>query len=402
MKQCVICKGKGLCGRPFCPILKRHDATIKHGTISDSIFGASPPSVFVGRKGYPNVMAGPLVPSGTTGRDAAILDSPADWMAKDIQEIVDMRTSLVRSKTYINVRSALDENPNILKSQELALSKKPVDCEVWFTKPPKVELSFDNVLMPVGPSGTIKKFDLAQNPAVPRKVDYIAYDTDAKASDAIFELSRANIENEHMSRLLSVGLLGIQRKLVPTRWSITAVDDTVGKQLAQRVQDNIRINNILVFSGESFGNHFEILMTPRPYSFELAEIWQAKSLWAQDGDAWVGVDSEDMTGKKGYSKLAGGYYAARFGALEYLDSIGRCAAVCMIREISPAYWAPLGVWVVRQTVREVLKNRPRVFDTVDDALTDIRTRIREPYEKWGPKLGMFTERKYQSTLGSFG
>lgn len=420
MKQCVICKGKGLCGRSVCPIIKRHDATIKHGTITDSIFGASPPSVFVGRKGYPSVMAGPLVPSGITGHDAAILDSPANWMGKDIQEIVDMRTSLVRSNTRMNVRDVMgmgsdssgsihshnpnlnhNPNPSLLKSQELSLSKSPVDCEVWFTKPPRVELSFDNVLMPVGPSGTIRKFNLAENPAVPRKVDYLAYDTDAKASDAIFELARANIDEGHMSRLLSVGLLGQKRKLVPTRWSITAVDDTVGKQLTERVRDNVRINNILLFSGESFGNHFEILMTPRPYSFELAEIWQPKSLWAQDDDAWVGVDSEDLMGKKGYSNLSGGYYAARLGALEYLDSIGRCAAVCMIREISPAYWAPLGVWVVRQTVREVLKNRPRVFDTVDDALRDMRTRVKEPYEKWGPKLDMFEKRKYQATLGSF-
>src|SRR5665648_735983 len=99
MNQCVICKGKGLCGRSVCPIIKRHDATIKHGIITDSIFGASPPSVFVGRKGYPSVMAGPLVPSGITGHDAAILDNPANWMGKDIQEIAVSYTHLRAHET---------------------------------------------------------------------------------------------------------------------------------------------------------------------------------------------------------------------------------------------------------------------------------------------------------------
>ncbi|RLG99545.1 hypothetical protein DRO38_07600, partial [Candidatus Bathyarchaeota archaeon] len=53
--RCITCKGKGLCGRPNCPILERLRAFEAMSSIKDSLFGESPPSVFVGRMGYPVV-----------------------------------------------------------------------------------------------------------------------------------------------------------------------------------------------------------------------------------------------------------------------------------------------------------------------------------------------------------
>src|SRR2546426_7645270 len=48
------------------------------------------------------------------------------------------------------------------------------------------------------------------------------------------------------SRAFSVGAFGIEtnRRFVPTRWSITAVDDTIGKQLRDRVHAFPLINEI--------------------------------------------------------------------------------------------------------------------------------------------------------------
>jgi len=62
---CAICKGsKFLCGKKRCPIIVRVNSLIKTAPLvrDTEIEGASPPSVFVGRIGYPYVYAGPLVP----------------------------------------------------------------------------------------------------------------------------------------------------------------------------------------------------------------------------------------------------------------------------------------------------------------------------------------------------
>ena len=64
--KCITCKGRGLCGRPVCPILRRLEETAALPRIGRSLEGMSPPEVFVGRHGYPLVRAGPLVPAGSS------------------------------------------------------------------------------------------------------------------------------------------------------------------------------------------------------------------------------------------------------------------------------------------------------------------------------------------------
>ena len=140
--------------------------------------------------------------------------------------------------------------------------------------------------------------------------------------------------------MLSLGLLGKKRKLVPTRWSITASDDMIGKLLKETVLDGPQVNDYYLFSGEDLGNHFEILLLPRPFSFELVEIWMARSVWAEEG--FIGGDREDAQAKKEYSSLAGGYYAARLAVLEHLAGQGRQAGVLAVREISESLLGPPG------------------------------------------------------------
>ncbi|MEM3581118.1 MAG: hypothetical protein QXQ64_07650, partial [Candidatus Bathyarchaeia archaeon] len=57
---CVACKGsRFLCGKTRCPIIVRANYFLKSVPLmqSEDIAGASPPSVFVGRIGYPYVYA---------------------------------------------------------------------------------------------------------------------------------------------------------------------------------------------------------------------------------------------------------------------------------------------------------------------------------------------------------
>jgi hypothetical protein len=401
---CVKCKGKGLCGRPYCPILEKFksiESTVSKSVGCTSIFGASPPAVFVGRHNYPEVMAGPMIPPELTGDEAMQLEDPKELLKMGIQDIISSRSQLVRASTGINVKNAANpDNLLIEKSQELALSKNPVDTEAWFHKPIQNKLKFDNILTPMGPTGDLKDFDIAENPNVPKKVDYLVYDTDALAKDAISELWKNNIPTEHITRLFSIGLLGQERCLVPTRWSITAVDDMAGKDIFQSVRDFQQINEVLVFSGGVFGNHFEIMLIPRPFSYELIEVWMPRTVWSGQ-ETWIDSDSEGATGKKGYSNLAGGYYAARLPALEYLMQIKRQATIFMVREIRPEYWAPLGVWVVREGVREAMKNKPEVFESIEKALECMSARIQTPREKWIKKAEMLSDARSQRTLDAF-
>ncbi|MFH0849625.1 MAG: hypothetical protein V1924_01650, partial [Candidatus Bathyarchaeota archaeon] len=63
---CSVCKGgKMLCGKTSCPIMARLGAFGKlfQSIKSTEIDGSSPPSVFVGRFGYPYVQIGPLTPT---------------------------------------------------------------------------------------------------------------------------------------------------------------------------------------------------------------------------------------------------------------------------------------------------------------------------------------------------
>ncbi|WP_406670840.1 Nre family DNA repair protein [Methanolobus sp. ZRKC4] len=401
---CIKCKGKGLCGRPRCPILEKFksiESVIPKSSGDSSIFGASPPSVFVGRYNYPEVKAGPMIPPELGGDEAMLLEDPKALLRMGIQDIISSRSQLVRANTGINVKNARNpDNPLIEKSQELALSKKPVDTEAWFNKPIQNKLKFDNVLTPMGPSGELKDFDITENPKVPKKVDALVYDTDALAKDAISELWDSNVAAEHITRLFSIGLLGQERKLVPTRWSITAVDDMVGKDLLKGIRDYQQLSEVMVFSGGVFGNHFEIVFIPRMFSFELMEVWMPRTVWS-GGDTWIGADHENFDGKNKYSNLAGGYYAARLGALEYLHSIRRQATVFMVREIRPEYWAPLGVWVVREGVREAFNSEPQRFESVEQALADISTRLKTSSSEWLPKASLLPDVRFQRTLDSF-
>lgn len=404
MSRCISCKGRGFCGRRICPILQRLEEIASIPKLSSSLAGYSPPDIFVGRHGYPFVNAGPLIPA----KENDIHQNPSSWLEMDIGEIIALRTMMVRSGTKVKVKEANSPEKILRGAQEIAMSSMPVEAEVSFQKPPSGNLRFDGVLTPTGPIGVVKELEITSNPIVPRKVDQFVDDRGIGAADASLELYISGIEIGHISRLLSLGLLGEKRKLVPTRWSITATDDMIGKSLIGEILDMPIIGEYQLFSGEALGNHFEIILMPAVYSFELIEIWLPRSIWSMDvlensiekednteisdgasskackplPGTWIGADREGPRKKKRYSNLSGGYYAARLAALEYLANIRRQASILAIREISGAYWAPLGVWVVREAARQVMKSPPQKFDVLDDSLLEIERRICTPKRDW--------------------
>ena len=378
--SCITCKGRGECGQPVCPIVRRLEEMVSLPKIGSRMEGFTPPEVFVGRSGYPLVRAGPVIPSAQA--------EELPHLGMNMEQIISARMGMVRSETKIKVLQANEPGRLLEACQQIAMSSAPVGTEVSFIKPPRRRLQFDGVLSPTGPSGELDKMEITTNPLIPRKVDQIVLDRSAPADVAAAELYSAGIDVDHLSRLLSIGLLGKRRRLVPTRWSITASDDIIGNILKDAVLDFPLVNDCYLFSGEELGNHFEILLSPRPFSFELIEIWRAHSLWAEEG--FIGRDGEDVHPKKAYSPLAGGYYAARLAVLEHLQRWGRQAGVLAVREISQDYWAPLGVWVVREVARKAMCSDPMRFDSLSSAREVLASRLRTPAGSWINKAAFFT------------
>ena len=398
---CSRCKGtKDLCGLGRCPLLERVRERVRPvQAVGDSVEGPSPPSIFVGRYGYPRITVGPL----TTPVDIPIperLESGSFLFSRSIEDVYSIRTSLVRGKHRLDVRTSKDPRAvgseplfevadsmpvrgrKILDSvQELALSARALDTEMRVShygekglEPPNV----DSISMPMGPSINVSRVDVNENPRVPRPVERMTDDTDMKASEASLELFRSGIPIEHLVKLFSVGLLGEgkRRRLVPTRWTITAVDDIISRDLKEEVQNYPALDRYMLFSSERFGNHFLIALFPPPFRFEMLEQWQNEFLW---GHSPVIKDHEGPRGRKDYAdNITGAYYAARLSVLRYLRKVRRNAGFTVLRWITGEYWAPLGVWVIRETVRKAMETEPIVVEDMEQmiSLVDKRSGIR--------------------------
>ncbi|MFH1126969.1 MAG: Nre family DNA repair protein [archaeon] len=402
---CTRCKGKNLCGKPFCTILSNVGQFSKViENTSENFTGTSPPSCFVGRTDYPRVNLNILTPS-YEDKYSWTRDSPSFWYRKGfkIPDILKRRSDMVAVRSKVDVKASGDRFLDI--AQEIAQAKNQVDAEFWLKKKPRFNISFDSRLAPIGSPAEVEKAKLIGNVSVSRPVDKAVSDTDLKATGAIEYLHQKNIDENTITKILSLGLLGLEknRKLVPTRWSITAVDDMISKRLIEKAKDFNVTGSYQVFSNTYLGNHLEILIIPREWQFEVIETKFEGSVWNPDGQSPVIFsDYEGYYGRKTYaSEVTGAYYSARLAALEYLTKIKKQAAVLSIREVYPEYDTPMGVWVIRETVRGAFQNRPASFDALDDALAFMKGRLRLPFGRYMKESKLLLNIRTQSTLMNF-
>jgi len=315
--------------------------------------------MFVGRYGYPNINVGFLNVEEYRDHDAPLLWAKENY---GIDKIIDLRSSLVNSNFNTHIKSFNDKL--IEMGQEVAMASKPVDMEINLEKKPSFSMSYNQDITPHGPSVKLKKVQLTENPKIPTKVDKVVSDTDLKANGALKILTKKGIDEHYLTKLLSTGNLGVkvQRKLVPTRWSITAVDDNVCKHKLERVKQ-FQPADYTAYYGSHLGNHYLILFFPGEWSYELFETYAGKPTnpWSQKGKVFA-TDNENYNGRKQYAhETAGGYYAARLAVVEGMEKIKRQASCLCLRFITDDYWAPLGVWVVREAARNAMKAKPLSF-----------------------------------------
>ena len=387
-----------LCSVPGCPLVQQVMGFPEPPRIAGrELHGPSPPAVFVGRHGYPDVTVGPLLPA-TPESAPQMGDSPEEWARTlGIADVLAIRARLYRSKSPMRV-DALRPNRALEASRELAMAERPVETEVTLAKPVRAPLEpkVDLTATPMGPSVDVVDARVLSHPSVPRRVDAAVSDVHADAATAATEMYDNGISPYHIQRLLSVGLLGEgqRRRLVPTRWSITATDDILGKRLIEEAKQLPVLDAPQAFAASLFGNHFHVLLLPRPWAFEMLEAWQEEGVWA------FGHDMEGHSGRTGYvEEVAGAYYAARLRVLEHLVRVRRQAAAFVYREITEEYWAPLGVWVIREAVRAAMEGKGLLFGDVESAMRHVLRRSRTP--EWVRRAVLPREARVQRTLKDF-
>jgi hypothetical protein len=335
----------------------------------------SPPSVFVGSKlKYPLVNVGILSPL-SKDEDAWLYDDAKYWADNNlnIEEVIGLRNGLLNSRFQAKVSDVRLNKKFVDIAKNVAISSKQVDVEIELKNRLILGREKDRILAPHGMRAGLKNVEITGNVKIDKKVDKVIND-EIKASEAIEFLYKNDFNEYTLSKILSVGVMGLKKnkKLVPTRWSITATDDMLGKQFLKNVREYPWIENYELFFGEFMGNQYIILMFPSVWSYELFELYLPHSSWNPGQEIKASTDIEGYSGRKTYAfDTAGGYYASRFAVLEYLNFIKRQASVIAIRIETPSYWAALGVWVVRESVKKALKKEMK-FASREELLESVK------------------------------
>ena len=371
--SCPVCGGDfKKCRLETCPYLKDVRELLRKVQGSRIVFGSSPPSAFIGSWGYPRVLAGPLVPP--IQADTSLMEDYGSWLDLPLQKLVSMRVSMVRGKKPVKIEDARNPSRLLTTIQELGMAYTPTDVELELDKEPVIRPGFKLRYAPTGPSGTVVKAILAENPTVPRVVDRIVSDIDLRASQAIYKLYRSGIGEQHIVRLFSLGLLGLKRwrRLVPTEWSITAVDDQIGRWLRSRLKEYDWINMYEIYQYEAHYNRVTVLLIPGPWMFEVFEVWY------RGGSMKIYHDSELPGDPDRYPENVGGaYHALRLPILEKLSEIRRQASALAIAEIYEG-WIPLGVWRFREICRRAMKFRRFKSNSLEETLVELGKAIDLP------------------------
>jgi hypothetical protein len=363
----------------------------KYGNLfsSDSISGSSPPSIFVGSYGYPKVGVGPMVPP--IHGDTTLLDSPELWLGKTLEDIVNFRLSLVRGIEKISIQNT--QGRFIENLHEVAMSSHSIDTDLQFHKTTLPVTTIDGESAPFGPVGDIKsaKFFGTRSD---KSIERVYYDHDLKAQDAVLTLYNKGIDISKIQKCFSIGMLGKKRKLVPTKWSITATDDIISKSLVSEILEFDLIDSCRIFSHDHLGNMFSVILFPHRWLFEMQEAWH------DENKVGFGFDSEDARGIDHPPAIAGAYFAAKLGAAEYLVQKKLQAAVLVLREIRPEYAVPVGVWQIREAIRAAMKKEPYIAENFIDGVNFASKRMSIGKSEWLSR-GRLLEMLKQKSISEF-
>jgi len=226
-----------------------------------------------------------------------------------------------------------------------------------------------------------------------------------KSEEALLNLHTEKVPVSKIQRAFSIGAFGLKRnrRIVPTRWSITAVDSTISRRL---IEDEIKsanpVNQYSVHEFSYLGNRFAVLMLPTRWRYEWIEAWYPRTAWnPANRSIAMGGDWEGYKGRTTYASIGGCYYAVRLATAEFLASQRRQAGVIALREIHPGFITPLGVWINRECVREALRRQGKKFSNLEEALDYVNSRFTIGINEWIDSSHLLKDALYQERLTKY-
>jgi hypothetical protein len=112
-------------------------------------------------------------------------------------------------------------------------------------------------------------------------------------------------------------------------------------------------------------------------------------------------DAEGYEGRTGYpEETAGAYHAARLGVLEHFDDVGRRGKALVLRHVSDDYWGPVGVWQVREAVRNAFDGPGASAETFHGAVGRIAAEL--PVDRAALRRSSTMVAGLQTDLSAFG
>jgi len=371
-------------------------ATMRSVQVGTEISGSSPPSVFIGRAGYPDVLAGPMI--APVHGDTTIMDLPESWIAQGLaqEEIIGYRLGLVRGTRRVH---AADHNSRYIgQLQEIALSAGSLESEAAFSHAPQGTY-FSEEHPPHGPSAPITDFAVSGG-RWNRDLESVYYDTDLPASDAIATLHTTGVPFSSIQKAFSAGTMGRERRrrLVPTRWSITACDTAIGNRLLSAVKRCTILDTVRVHEYASLHNRYAVILLPTGWQYE----WTEAFCHVLGREELVFSDYEGHRRKIGYSPLGGCYYSCKMAVLEALFREQKQAGAIVLREAVNGY-IPLGVFNVRENVRHAMEQEGREFEDLPSALAYLDGRFVLPVQRFITEGTLLQEsvRGGQTNLATF-
>jgi hypothetical protein len=119
--------------------------------------------------------------------------------------------------------------------------------------------------------------------------------------------------------------------------------------------------------------------------------------WYSNGVIGFGSDYEDARGINHPPNIAGAYFAAKLAVSEYLLKNKIQAGVLIFREIRPEYAIPVGVWQVREGIREAMKQKPEIISNFNESLEIASAKTSVSKNEW-IKNGKIIDAMKQKTL----
>lgn len=345
-------------------------------------------SSIVGEKNYPNLK----IHNVSTQEKENSFFNTGDIVKQDYSQIIKLKAKNIlgsTQETYIK-----KSNDRINKELvDIYKSKKAVEFNSSFEK----ELSFNKVLVSkvsgiVGSKNPLLSLKSNENTSTSKQVEKYT-ENDIKAKEAIISLYEKGVNEHQITNLLSLGTFGLSfnRKLVPTKWAISAYDQTIEKHLHKKIINNRIIEKYEAYHYKDKGNDFVIILLPNFFSGEVIESFPG----AVERD-YIGFDNKLH---KKEPETAGGFYATKISIFEQLNSRKKQAAFISIRLISD-YDIPLGVVFVRECVREALK-KP-IFTTSDhiELIKFLNSKFTN-HRKFFESSKVYLERNRQKRIGDF-